>query len=87
MNFSDVFIDDKFRKWYLKIINIDDCNKKKTNKHIKYGIIRDKIRIFKVVVAIKERHNMDFSDDLKRIEVLTKEAKDLNLPKFGYYDG
>ena len=87
MNFEDVYVDDRVRKWYLKIISIDDCNKRKTNKHIRYGIIRDKIRIFKVVVAIKERHQMDFSDDLKRIEVLEKEVKALKLDKFGYYDG
>jgi hypothetical protein len=75
MNFLDVFVDEKIRKLYLKIIAIDYGNKKYINKTIEHINIREKIRIFKVVINLKSKYEMDFSDDQKRMEELIEKAK------------
>jgi len=77
MNFLDAFIDEKIRKCYLKIMKIDEGNRNYINKNIEYANIRDKIRIFKIIVATKQRHNMDFSDDTKRINDLIIQKRKL----------
>jgi hypothetical protein len=75
MNFLDVFVDEKIRKLYLKIMAIDHGNKKYINKTIEHINIREKIRIFKVVINLKSKYEMDFSDDQKRMEELIEKAK------------
>ena len=75
MNFLDAFIDEKIRKYYLMIIRIDESNRGFINKNVKYAVLRDKIRIFKIVIAVKKKHKFDFSDDLKRMNDLIVEAK------------
>lgn len=75
MNFLDAFVDEKIRKYYLTIIRIDENNKGYINKNIKYANIRDKIRLFKIVIHTKKKYKMDFSDDENRINELIIESK------------
>jgi len=75
MNYLDALIDEKIRNCYLKIMKIDDGNKKHINKNVRYANIRDKIRLFEVVIQTKTKHQMDFSDDELRKAQLMEEAK------------
>jgi uncharacterized metal-binding protein len=75
MNFLDAFIDEKIRTCYLKIIKLDDCKIKHPNKNVQYANLRDKIRLFEIVIQIKKKHELDFSDDVKRKTALIEEAK------------
>jgi hypothetical protein len=75
MNFLDAFIDEKIRKLYLKIMAIDHGNKKYINKTIEHINIREKIRIFKIVINLKSKYEMDFSDDQKRMDELIEKSK------------
>jgi hypothetical protein len=75
MNFLDAFVDEKIRKYYLTIIRIDESNKNYINKNVKYANIRDKIRIFKIVIHTKKKTGMDYSDDEKRLNELIIESK------------
>lgn len=75
MNFLDAYIDEKIRKCYLQIIKIDDGNKKHINKNVQYANLRDKIRLFDIVIKVKTKHQMDFSDDELRKSALMEEAK------------
>jgi len=77
MNFLDAFVDEKIRKLYLKIIKIDEGNRNYINQTIEYANIRDKIRIFRIVIDTKKRHEMDFSDDTKRMNDLIIEKRKL----------
>lgn len=77
MEFLDAFIDEKIRKYYLMIIKIDEQNRNYTNKLILYANIRDKIRLFNIVIETKKKHEMDFSDDLRRKEELIKQLNKL----------
>jgi len=70
MNFLDAYIDEKIRKLYLQIIRIDEGNRKFVNQTIEYSNLRDKVRIFKIVIDVKTKHEMDFSDDEKRLKEL-----------------
>lgn len=73
MNFLDAFVDEKIRKYYLQIIKIDEQNRNYKNKDVSYAVVRDKIRLFKIVIATKQKHKMDFSDDTKRMNELIKQ--------------
>lgn len=70
MNFLDAYIDEKIRKLYLQIIRIDEGNRKFVNQTIECSNLRDKIRIFKIVIDVKAKHQMDSSDDQKRLNEL-----------------
>lgn len=75
MNFLDAYIDEKIRKLYLQIIRIDEGNRKFVNQTIEYSNLRDKIRIFRIVIDVKTKHNMDFSDDEKRMNEMIEQLK------------
>lgn len=77
MNFLDALIDEKIRKLYLKIMAIDNGNKKYLNKTIEHINLREKIRIFKLVIDIKTKYEMDFSDDETRMKELIEKTKTL----------
>jgi hypothetical protein len=75
MNFLDAFVDEKIRTCYLKIIKLDDGKIKHINKNVQYANLRDKIRLFEIVIQIKKKYELDFSDDVKRKTALIEEAK------------
>lgn len=73
MNYLDAFVDEKIRKYYVEIMKIDEQNRNYINKDVSYAVVRDKIRLFKIVIATKKKHKMDFSDDTKRMNELIKQ--------------
>jgi len=73
MNYLDVFVGEKLRQYYLRIIAINDSNKNYINKNITYANNRDKVRLFKIIIGIKRKYKIDYSDDTKRISALNKE--------------
>ncbi len=77
MNFIDVYIEEKLRQWYLKIFQLNDANRKYVNKHIEYAKCRDKIRIFKVIISLKIRYGLDFSDDEIQIKKIQDQQKQI----------
>ena len=77
INFLDVFVEEKLRKLYRQIITIDEGSRKYRNKNIELINLRDKIRILKIVIEVKTRHNFDFSDDLKRMKDFLEKKKNL----------
>lgn len=77
INFLDVFVEEKLRKLYRQIITIDEGSRKYRNKTIEEINLRDKIRILKIVIEVKTRHNFDFSDDLKRMKDFLEKKKNL----------
>ena len=77
INFLDVFVEEKLRKLYRQIIAIDEGSRKYRNKNIELINLRDKIRILKIVIEVKTRHNFDFSDDLKRMKDFLEKKKNL----------
>jgi ribosomal protein L5 len=81
MNFLDAYIDEKIRKLYLQIIRIDDGNRKFVNQTIEYSNLRDKVRIFKVVIDVKAKHQMDFSDDEQRLKDLITKIQQIKNAK------
>lgn len=82
MNFSDFVIEKKIREYYLKIIDINDSNKTYINCNIEIANTCEKIRIFKVVIELKKRNNLDYSDDLKHYENLYNALKKLAPQKY-----
>lgn len=79
INFLDVFVEEKLRKLYRQIITIDEGSKKYRNKNIELINLRDKIRILKIVIEVKTRHNFDFSDDLKRMKDFLEKKKKIRI--------
>jgi hypothetical protein len=79
INFLDVFVEEKLRKLYRQIITIDEGSKKYRNKTIEEINLRDKIRILKIVIEVKTRHNFDFSDDLKRMKDFIERKKKIRI--------
>lgn len=79
INFLDVFVEEKLRKLYRQIITIDEGSRKYRNKTIELINLRDKIRILKIVIEVKTRHNFDFSDDLKRMKDFIERKKKIRI--------
>jgi hypothetical protein len=75
INFLDVFVEEKIRKLYRQIILIDEGSKNYINKTIEQINLRDKIRIFKIIIDVKKKHDFDFSDDVKRMNELEQKRK------------
>lgn len=82
MNLSDVVIEKKLREYYLKIIDINNSNKTYTNLNIEIANTIDKIRVFKVVIELKKRNNLDYLDDLKHYDSLYNMLKKLAPQKY-----
>lgn len=67
MNYLDVLRESSIRNWYLKIIEMDERKLKHSNENVERAIRRDKIRIFKIIIDLKKKNGLDFSDDENRI--------------------
>lgn len=75
MNYLDVLRESNIRNWYLKIIEMDSQRLKHSNKNVERAIRKDKIRIFKIIIDLKKKNGLDYTDDESRILQLKNENK------------
>lgn len=75
MNYLDVLRESNIRNWYLKIIEMDSQRLKHSNKNVDRAIRKDKIRIFKIIIDLKKKNGLDYTDDEIRILQLKNENK------------
>lgn len=81
MNYLDYYIQEKLKECYSRIFKLNSSNKSYRNKWIEYANTRDKIRIFEMVIVIKKKHDIDYSDDQQRINFLLIELDKIGLKR------